>query len=183
MNILTAVGKTASAAVRVSNLITTGMNGHCILYMTAYGPTSEIRCLAQLLFEAQHMNFDDRRLNSPRPKDGTLYRIIPKLAHGFSALYLYPTGTKYIIKASREDCFNVFSRILDQQYFAHLDWYENLFAMHANEVIPLIGNKSCFLVPDTLTESIQKGVKSGDLPFPSPTQSLTIETKEATPCK
>ncbi len=173
------VGKKASATVMVRDLITTKAHGDCILFLTAYGPTQEIRCFAQLLFDGEVLSSDNVTIRSAKPRQGSVFKIIPNLEHGYSAMYLYPTGCEYIIADTDEEVLTIFSRVLDQKYFVHRSWYEEI-AKLILPLTPIAGNKKCFMVADNLAEEVANRVKYGGLQFPTVTATLAVEMANKT---
>jgi hypothetical protein len=171
---LTIEGKRASATVFVSNLILRG--GFQAIFLTAYGPSQEIRAFAQILSDGgSRMESGETTVFNFMYK-GAL-RIIPKLANGYSALYVIPTGMEILIGDSEEDCFEIYSRILDQKQFVHRDWYRALFNL-AQELPPLVGTKKCFIPVGNVEEQVIERVQSGEFKMPAPTAELIIEKRE-----
>ena len=171
--IITLEGKRASATARVSNLI---LRGHVqAIYMTAYGPSQEIRAFAQILSDGgSRMEMNEKTVHNFTYK-GSM-RMIPKLENGYSALYIIPTGMDILIGDSQEKCFEIFSRILDQKQFVHRDWYLSLFNL-AQEITPLIGTMKCFVPVSNVEGEVLERVQNGEFGMPAPTADLTIEIK------
>jgi hypothetical protein len=172
---LTIEGKRASATVFVSNLI---LHGSKAVFMSAYGPSQEIRAFAQILSDGgSRMETGDTTMYSFTYK-GTL-GIIPKVENGYSALYILPTGTEILIGDSEEECFEIYSRILDQKQFVYRNWYLTLFNL-AQELPPLIGTKKCFIPIRNVEEQVLERIQSGEFEMPAPTAEIIIEKKEDT---
>jgi len=165
-------GKKASATIFVSGLIN---HTNTVIFLNSYGPTQEVRAFAQILLESGNIDWDNGHINGA--KLGGILKIIPGLANGYSALYVIPEGNKYIIGDTDQDCFNVFSRILDQAYFVHKTWYKKVAALNAR-LDPSIGNKKCCIVIDNLEEEVRNRVKFGNFKFPAVTAKLTVEKQE-----
>lgn len=169
-------GKRASATIFASNLMYRRLRD--IVFLTAYGPTQEVRAFGQLLSE------DGTVLKVPEiitlrsvRCEGT-YRIIPNLDNGYSAIYLLPSAKDYLLGDSKEECFEIFSRILDQTEFVHRDWYEALFEL-AEELVPTVGTKKCYRLAQGIEQEVSRRVAEGIFSFPGSTADLTIEAQNA----
>lgn len=181
MNITIANDK-ASATVICRDLILddTVAGARNIIYLTAYGPTQEIRAFAQVLAMKGYLEChgtDSRQINvwSNHP-----LRVIPKMGEGYSGIHITPAaGSSYLIGSSKQDCYQVFTRILDQQEFVHRDWYETLFTEVTREIEPVTGNRRCwkFLAHDLKSEIVNR-LKYGGLKMPLATAHFTIEKED-----
>ena len=94
--------------------------------------------------------------------------------------YITPsTDSSFLIGNSKEDCYQIFSRILDQREFVHRDWYEALFNEVSMEIEPLIGIKRCWKFhARELKSEIVNQLKYGGLKMPPATAHFTIEKEE-----
>ena len=166
------VGKKANATIFASNLIRHTNN---IIFLTAYGPTQEVRAFAQILLEGGDIESDSGNINGAS-LDGIM-KIIPGMPNGYSGLYVIPAGNSYIVGDTDEDCFNILSRILDQAYFVHKDWYQEVADLNA-PLDAMIGTKKCNIQVGNLEEEVRNRVKYGSFKFPVATAVLTIEKQE-----
>ncbi|ANA41838.1 hypothetical protein A2G06_17020 (plasmid) [Geobacter anodireducens] len=167
-------GKRATATVFCSNLI---MKGRNVAYLTAYGPSQEVRAFAQLLTsgEAELETENTRVINTSFLSNPIM---IPKLDNGYTGLYLVPPLSSQLVVGNSEDaCFDIYSRILDQQQFVHCDWYSDIFKL-AKEVTPEIGVKKCYLTIDNVAHEVQQRIRYGGFSFPASTANLEVETAE-----
>lgn len=165
-------GKRANATIFVSNLI---KHGSQVIFLTAYGPTQEVRAFAQILSEGGDIETDKDRINGARLNG--MMKVIPGLPNGYSGLYIIPTGNQYLVGDTDEECFGIFGRILDQAYFVHRDWYADLATLNAR-LEPMIGIKKCFIVAQDIVNEVQGRVKYGAFKFPASTAQITLERKE-----
>ncbi len=164
-------GKRASATVFASNLI---MSGRKIAFLTAYGPTQEIRAFAQLLTSGE-AELETEGLRQINVSYLGYPCMIPKLDNGYTGFYLVPPlESRLVIGKSKRECFGIYSRILDQQKFVHRDWYEALFEL-ATDVIPTIGVMNCYLTPADVANEVQQQLKCGAFSFPASTANLEVE--------
>jgi len=171
------LGKRASARIFCSNLVM--QDDKIILLLSAYGPSQEVRAFSQLLCDkdAPHMGTSECDTNRYVAIGGPI-RLISKMDNGYSGLYVLPDPQKRLIVGNtREECFRIYSRILDQQQFVHRDWYQPLFDM-AEEVIPEIGNKKIYRHIENVPEEVRNRIKYGGFAFPDPTASLTVEVQQ-----
>jgi hypothetical protein len=179
---LTITNKKASATVLCQDLIADNRRVVCL---SAYGPSQEVRAFAQILNLGQ-----ETTLESEEQEGGsqvhiyhaycpTLPRIIPKMGEGYSGLYVLPGTHAFLIGNSTEECFGIFSRILDQKEFVHRDWYAELFPVLTAPVEVSIGSKVCFRYHlDKVKAEIPNRVRFGGLKIPPATAHFTI-AKEA----
>lgn len=165
-------GKKANATIFVSNLI---KHGSQVIFLTAYGPTQEVRAFAQILSEGGDIETDNDRINGARLNG--MMKVIPGLPNGYSGLYVIPTGNQYLVGDTDEECFSIFGRILDQAYFVHRDWYDELAKLNVR-LNPMIGSKKCFIAAGDITNEVTGRVKYGAFKFPASTAQITLETKE-----
>jgi len=165
-------GKRANATIFASNLI---RHTSSVIFLTAYGPTQEVRAFAQILLEGGDIESD--ACNITGVSLGGIMKVIPGMPNGYSGLYVIPAGNKYIVGDTDEDCFNILSRVLDQAYFVHRDWYKEVTGLNAR-LDPKIGTKKCYIMVDNLEEEVRNRVKYGSLKFPVSTATLTIEKQE-----
>lgn len=165
-------GKRANATIFVSNLI---KHGTQVIFLTAYGPTQEVRAFAQILGDGGNIETENCRINGARYIG--IMKVIPGLPNGYSGLYVIPTGNQYMIGDTDEECIGIFARILDQAYFVHRDWYDELAKLNAR-LDPTIGSKKCFIVAGDITNEVTGRVKYGAFKFPTSTAQITLETKE-----
>jgi hypothetical protein len=179
---LTITNKKASATVLCKDFIADNRRVVCL---SAYGPSQEIRAFAQILNLGQDSTIEsEEREGSSQVRIyyaycPTLPRIIPKVAEGYSGLYVLPDTHSFLIGNSTEDCFGIFARILDQQEFVHRDWYAELFPVLTEPVAVDIGSKVCFRFHhDKVKAEIPNRVRFGGLKIPPATAHFTI-AKEA----
>lgn len=175
-------GKRATATVFCSNLI---MRGRDVAFLAAYGPSQEVRAFAQLLIsgDSELETENTRVINASFLSNPTM---IPKLDNGYTGLYLVPPlESRLVIGDSEEECFSIYSRILDQQQFVHRDWYRDIFGL-AKKMTPEIGVKKCYLTIDNVAHEVQQRIRYGGFNFPVSTANLEVETTEKkdgdTPC-
>lgn len=170
-------GKKATATLFVSNLIYRRLRD--VVFLTAYGPSQEVRAFGQLLTE------DGTTLKIPEivtlrvVRSEGLYRIIPNLPNGYSAIYALPFTKDYLLGDSKEECFGVFSRILDQTKFVHRDWYEELFDVVTEELPPTVGTKRCYRLAANIEKEVAKRVETGAFRFPASTADLTLDAAKS----
>ena len=107
-------------------------------------------------------------------------RVIPKMGEGYSGIYITPSSdSSFLIGTSKADCYQVFTRILDQREFVHRDWYEALFNEVSTEIEPLVGNKRCWKFrAHELKSEIVNRLKYGGLRMPDAPAHFTIENEE-----
>jgi hypothetical protein len=167
-------GKRTSATVFCTNLI---LHGNSVVFLTAFGPTQEIRAFSHLLTDGgSSLDTGDHVVHkvvcSPN------LTLIPKLDHGYTGLYLVTSQVdRYIIANSIAECYNIYARTLDQQQFVHCDWYKKIFSL-ATEIEPTIGAKKCYLTVENVSEVVQQHVESGDFVLPASTADLEVEIAE-----
>lgn len=170
------LGQRASATIFCNNLILD--DDRLIVLLSAYGPSQEVRAFAQILYdrEAPLLGIPDKK--SKRIAVGGTVSLISKMDNGYSGLYILPDRKRrLIIGDCREECFQIYSRILDQQQFVHRDWYLPLFDM-AEELSPVIGSKKCYRHIDNVPEEVRNRIKYGGFAFPKPTAGITVEVKQ-----
>ncbi|WP_224962760.1 hypothetical protein [Geomonas subterranea] len=165
-------GKRANATIFASNLI---KHGQSVIFLTAYGPTQEVRAFAQVLLEGGNIETENARINGAHL--GGMMKVIPGFANGYSGLYVIPTENRYLVGDTDEECHGIFARILDQAYFVHRDWYADLATLNAR-LEPVIGSKKCFIVAKDIVNEVQGRVKYGCFKFPAITAQITIDRKE-----
>ena len=151
-----------------------------LFYLTAYGPTQEIRAFAQILAMKGSLECHGKEDNSINIWSNHPLRVIPKMGEGYSGAYITPSSdSSFLIGTSKADCYQVFTRILDQREFVHRDWYEALFNEVSMELEPLVGNKRCWKFrAHELKSEIVNRLKYGGLKMPPATAHFTIEKEE-----
>ena len=173
------IGHRAAATVVCSNLI---LDNDClIVLLSAYGPSQEVRAFAQILYdkEAPRLQIHGNK-NKPVCVGGPV-SLIGKMDNGYSGLYLLPDPQRrLLIGNSREECFTIYSRILDQQQFVHRDWYLPLFN-EAELLAPQIGQKQCYRLLDNVPEEVRNRIRYGGFAFPETTTSITVEVNPQHP--
>jgi hypothetical protein len=170
------LGLRASASIFCSNLVL--VDDRLIVLLSAYGPSQEVRAFAQILHDRDAPLLEIPGKKSNRVAVGGLVSLISKMDNGYSGLYILPDRhRRLIIGNSREECFSIYSRILDQQQFVHRDWYLPLFDM-AEELAPVIGNKKCYRSIENVPDEVRNRIRYGGFAFPEPTADITIEVKE-----
>ncbi len=169
-------GKKATATIFLSNLIYRRLRD--VVFLTAYGPTQEVRAFGQLLTEdGTTLKIPEiATLRAVRPEG--LYRIIPNLPNGYSAIYVLPSTKDYLLGDSKEECFGIFSRILDQTKFVHREWYEELFDVVTEEIPPAVGTKKCYRLAANIERQVAERVETGAFRFPASTAALTLGAAE-----
>lgn len=171
-------GKTAVATVFASNLIT--HNGD-VIFLTAYGPSQETRAFSQILLQGgsrMEVQFEDDKTRTIHdPKLAGRIGMLTELEHGYTALYVIPTGTDYIVGDNEAECMGILSRILDQHHFVLQAWYKGVRKL-AEEVKPILGTKKCLITPQNIETEVQQRVSSGQFRFPVAVVSLTVEKAE-----
>lgn len=170
------LGQRASATIFCSNLIL--VEDRLIVFLTAFGPSQEVRAFAQILNDREAPLLKLPGQHEHRVAVGGTMCLISKMDNGYSGLYILPNSLRrLIIGNSREECFNVYSRILDQQQFVHREWYLPLFDM-AEELSPVIGRKKCYRHIDNVPEEVGNRIKYGGFTFPEPATSIMVEVKQ-----
>ncbi|MBT0663118.1 hypothetical protein KI809_02290 [Geobacter pelophilus] len=151
-----------------------------LFYLTAYGPTQEIRAFAQILAIKGSLECHGKEDRSTNIWSNHPLRVIPKMGEGYSGAYITPSSdSSFLIGTSKADCYQVFTRILDQREFVHRDWYETLFNEVSMEIEPLVGNKRCWKFrTHELKSEIVNRLKYGGLKMPPATAHFTIEKEE-----
>ena len=172
------LGLRASASIFCSNLVLD--NDRLIVLLSAYGPSQEVRAFAQILHDRDAPLLEVPGKKSNRVAVGGTVSLIGKMDNGYSGLYILPDRhRRLIVGNNREECFAIYSRILDQQQFVHRDWYLPLFDM-AELLVPLIGNKTCYRLKENVPEEVRNRIRYGGFAFPEPTADISIEVKEPT---
>jgi hypothetical protein len=172
------LGQRASATIFCNNLILD--NDRLIVMLSAYGPSQEVRAFAQILYDKEAPLLEIPGKKSNRISVGGPVSLIGKMDNGYSGLYILPDRQRRLIVGNnREECFTIYSRILDQQQFVHRDWYLPLFDM-AELLVPLIGNKICYRLKENVPEEVRNRIRYGGFVFPEPTADISIELKEPT---
>jgi len=98
--------------------------------------------------------------------------------NGYTGLYLVPPlSSQLVIGNSEDECFGIYSRILDQQQFVHCEWYRDIFKL-SKEVTPEIGVKKCYQTIENVAHEVQQRIKYGAFNFPVSTAELVVETHE-----
>jgi hypothetical protein len=167
-------GKRTTATVFCSNLIIVDRK---IWYLVAYGPTQEIRAFAQLLMSGDSI-LETQETTVRNVTSFATLSIIPKLDYGYTGLYIVPPlNSGLVVGDSEEECFDIYSRILDQQQFVLRDWYKAIFELAA-EVTPITGKKKCYLTAKDVAYEVRQLIKYGRCSFPEPTASLSVDTHE-----
>ena len=148
-----------------------------LFYLTAYGPTQEIRAFAQILVMKGTLECHGEGLKPFNVWSNHSLRIIPKMGEGYSGVHITPDmNSPILIGNSKMDCYEVFTRILDQREFVHRDWYEELFNEVSIEIMPVIGNKRCWKYrAHEMKSEIVNRLKYGGLKMPSATAHFSIE--------
>jgi len=170
------LGLRASATIFCNQLILD--DDRLIVLLSAFGPSQEVRAFAQILYdrEAPLLEIPDKK--SKRVAAGGNVGLIGKMDNGYTGLYILPDRKRRLIVGnSQEECFGIYSRILDQQQFVHRDWYLPLFEM-VEELSPVIGTKKCCRYIDNVPEEVRNRIKYGGFAFPKPTASITVEVKQ-----
>lgn len=169
-------GKRATATIFVSNLIYRRLRD--IVFLTAYGPSQEVRAFGQLLTEdGTTLKIPETvTLRAVRPEG--MYRIIPNLSNAYSAIYVLPSTKDYLLGDSKEECFGIFSRVLDQTKFVHRDWYEDLFDVVVEELPSSVGTKKCYRLKENIEKEVAERVTSGVFKLPASTADLVLEASD-----
>ncbi len=170
------LGQRASATIFCSNLLL--VEERLIAFLSAYGPSQEVRAFAQILCdrEAPLLKIPGRK--GIRISVGGPVNLIARMDNGYSGLYILPDRQRRLIIGNcREECFAIYSRILDQQQFVHRDWYIPLFDT-AELLLPLIGEKMCYRIGENITEEVTNRISYGEFAFPGPTASITVTVKK-----
>jgi len=173
------LGQRTSATIFCGDLILE--ENRLIVFLSAYGPTQEVRAFAQILCDREAPLLKIRGRKGMRIAVGGSIGLIGKMDNGYSGLYIIPgCQRRLIVGNSREECFTIYSRILDQQHFVHRDWYHHLFDK-AEEILPLVGNKKCCRHIGDVEDEARKHIRDGSFVFPSPTASIMVEVKKEKP--
>ena len=172
------LGQRASASIFCSNLILD--SDRLIVLLSGYGPSQEVRAFAQILHDRESPLLEVPDKKGTRVAVGGTVSLIGKMDNGYTGLYILPDPKRRLIVGnSREECFTIYSRILDQQQFVHRDWYLPLFDM-AEELTPAIGTRKCYRHIENVPEEVRNRIRYGGFAFPESTASITVEVKEAT---
>ncbi len=172
-------GQRASATIFCSNLILD--QERLIVLLTAYGPSQEVRAFAQILHDKEPPRLEINGTKSRTVSPGGPVSLIGKMDNGYSGLYLLPgSQRRLIIGNSREECFAIYSRILDQQQFVHREWYHPLFDL-AEVLKPRIGAKVCCRLIENVPETVRIRIKQGLFTFPEATIGITVEVQTPQP--
>jgi len=174
--VISLLGQRASATIFCGNLILEEEKN--ISLLTAYGPSQEVRAFAQILCdrEAPLLKIPGRK--GIRVSLGGPVSLIGKMDNGYSGLYILPDRERRLIIGNcRDECFAIYSRILDQQQFVHRDWYLPLFDL-AELLVPLIGEKMCYRLGENIAEEVTNRIRYGSFAFPAPTASITVAVKK-----
>lgn len=168
------ITRKATARIFVSNLIITDHKK--VLFLTGFGPTQEIRAFAHILNDGKgDMKASLKGENVVRVFEAkTFYAIrLVNLGQGYHGIHVVPDNS-YIVGDTREECFEIYSRILSQKEFVHRDWYEDLFGA-LPQIEPSIGSKVCFQNSINVEAAVKEGINEGLFKFPVPTAHLTLE--------
>ena len=170
------MGQRASATIFCSNLILE--DDRLIVLLSAFGPSQEVRAFAQILNDREAPLLKMPGQHEKRVAVGGTMSLIGKMDNGYSGFYIIPDSKRrLIIGKNREECFTIYSRILDQQQFVHREWYLPLFDMAA-ELTPVIGRKKCYRHIDSVPEEVRNRIKYGGFAFPEPATSIRVEVKQ-----
>lgn len=170
------LGQRASATIFCSNLILE--DDKLIVLLSAYGPSQEVRAFAQILYDREAPVLEVPGRKRDRVAVGGTVSLIGKIDNGYSGLYILPgRQRRLIVGNSREECFGIYSRILDQQQFVHRDWYLPLFDM-AEELTPLIGTKKCYRHIENVPDEVRNRIRYGGFAFPEPASCISVEVKQ-----
>lgn len=182
MKKITIANDKASASVICQDLILDDSvsGARNIFYLNIYGPTQDIRAFAQILAMKGSLECHENAIGPINVWSSHPLRVIPKMGEGYSGAYVTPSSdSSFLIGNSKKDCYQVFSRILDQREFVHRDWYEVLFNEVSTEIEPLVGSKRCWKFrPRDLKSEIVNRLKYGGLTMPPATAHFTIEKEE-----
>ncbi len=170
------LGQRASASIFCSNLILD--NDRLIVLLSAYGPSQEVRAFAQILHDREAPLLETPGQDGRHIALGGSVSLIARLDNGYTGLYILPDQQRRLIVGnSREECFGIYSRILDQQQFVHRDWYLPLFDT-AELLTPVIGNKTCYRHTENVPDEVRNRIRHGGFAFPEPTAHITVEVRE-----
>jgi hypothetical protein len=170
------LGRRASATIFCGDLILE--ENRLIVYLSAYGPTQEVRAFAQILCDREAPLLKIKGRKGMRVAVGGPMGLIGKMDNGYSGLYILPgQQRRLIVGNSREECFTIYSRILDQQHFVHRDWYRHLFDK-TEEILPFVGDRKCFRHIGNVPDEVRSGIRDGSFVFPSPTAGIMVEVKK-----
>jgi hypothetical protein len=170
------LGQRASATIFCSNLLLE--EEKLIVLLSAYGPSQEVRAFAQILCdrEAPQLKIPGRK--GIRVSPGGPVSLIAKMENGYSGLYILPDRERRLVIGNcREECFTIYSRILDQQQFVHRGWYLPLFDT-AELLPPLIGEKVCYRLGENIPDEVTIRIRCSGFAFPGPTASFTVAVKK-----
>ena len=172
------LGQRASATILCSNLILE--EERLIVLLTAYGPSQEVRAFAQILCDREAPLLEIPGRKGKLVSMGGTLSLISKMDNGYSGLYILPNRERRLIVGnSREECFAIYSRILDQQQFVHRDWYLPLFDL-ADKLSPVIGNKKCYRNIGNIFEEVSNRIRNSGFAFPAPTADIKVAVKRKT---
>lgn len=173
MQTISLTGKRASATIFVKDLIYRRLRD--IVFLAAYGPSQEVRAFGQLLSEEGVTLKIPEVATLRAARTEGMYRIIPNLPNGYSAIYVLPSTKDYLLGESKEECFGIFSRILNQTTFVHRDWYEELFDVVVEELQPTVGAKLCYRLKGNIEKEVAERVAKGVFTMPASTADLVLD--------
>jgi hypothetical protein len=171
------LGQRASASIFCSNLVLD--SDKLIVLLSGYGPSQEVRAFAQILHDRESPLLEIPDKKSKRVTVGGTVSLIGKMDNGYTGLYILPDPKRRLIVGNcREECFAIYSRILDQQQFVHRDWYLPLFDI-AELLTPQIGYKMCYRHIENVSEEVRNRIRYGGFAFPESTAAITVEVMES----
>jgi hypothetical protein len=153
-----------------------------ICYLEGFGPSSEVRCFAQLLRKG------DSDLSVPTETDqvNTIRKtIIPDtcdirvvaLQNDYMAILVVPSNTTYLVADTEEQLFKLFSRELDQKHFGCKVWYETIY-QETMLLHPIIGDKACRVNNINVHDVISEKLSSNTFAIPTTEHEINIEVAE-----
>lgn len=170
----------AGARLLCTNLVIKGARE--LVYLTAFGPSQEVRAFAQVL---KDKNGDlDATLNGRQVSKvyslGTNFPVrVVNLGNGHHGVLVVPEedATRFIVGTSEPECFEIFQRHLNQEQFVHRDWHRPLFDLMP-QIKPQIGNLLCYELNYDINHRVKQMLAQGQFRFPDSTADLTITRHE-----
>lgn len=166
-----------------AKIVCTGLildNRGKILYMTGFGPTSEVRAFARLMTREADLEVcgeDDSvicRHYSTKTENPVRIARGPE---GQSLVVCVPNHTENILAPTEEQARTIYDRILGQQAFVHQDWFAPLFD-EMPKLQPIVGSMTAYVTHKNIQKRVEEGLKAGHFQFPAPTTHLIFEQKK-----
>lgn len=175
--VLTISTRSCGARIVCDNLL---VHNRRIVFLTGYGPTQEVRAFAQLLKLDVQKNFAAETLTgeaiaeAPYKAETSHPVWVTKAQDGYSLIHVLPDHDRFVLTKSEEEARTIHRRLLEQKHFVHQAWFDLLF-QEMPEIKPLVGDMKARVRHLDIQKRIIDGVRAGELTFPSPTATLTVQ--------